>query len=328
MPDQLLVTPNFNDEKQKTIRDRLQDDVSGIEFLSSAADKERKKLLKQADILFVFTPDREFQDDEFDLLQNARFMQLISAGADHIPYHKIPEHITIASNAGAYARPIAEHVLAMSLALAKRLMEEHHNMKEGEFNQYNHSNLALYNSTVGILGFGGIGKAAAHLFRACGSRIFAMNTSGKSDEPADFIGTMDELKTILEASNIVVISLPLNHNTREMIGKKQLEWMKPGGILINVARGEIINQKELYEYLEQHPDFKAGLESWWVEPVRHGKFELDYPFLELPNVLASPHNSAIVKGIMKHGIDKAAKNIQKYLNGESFKGKIIREDYI
>jgi glycerate dehydrogenase len=328
MSDQLLVTANFNEEKQKIIRNRLQDDVAGIEFLASASEKERKKLLKQADILFVFTPDREFRDDEFDLLQNARFMQLTSAGADHIPYHRIPEHITIASNAGAYAKPIAEHTLAMSLALAKRLMEEHRNMKKGEFNQYNRSNLALFDSTVGILGFGGIGKAAARLFRACGAHIFAMNTSGKSDEPVDFIGTMDDLKTILESSDIVVISLPLNNHTRGMIGKRQLEWMKPGGILINVARGEIVNQKDLYEYLEQHPDFKAGLESWWVEPVRHGKFELDYPFLELPNVLASPHNSAIVTGIMEHGIGEAAKNIQKYLRGESFKGKITRQDYI
>jgi glycerate dehydrogenase len=254
-------------------------------------------------------------------------MQLISAGADHIPYHKIPGHITIASNTGAYAKPIAEHVLAMSLTSAKRLREEHHNMKKGEFNQYNHPNMALYNSTVGILGFGGIGKTAARLFRAFGARIFAMNTSGKSSEPTDFVGTMDDLKMILKSSDIVVLSLPLNNHTRGLIGKEQLNWMKPDGILVNVARGEIINQKELYEHLKQYPSFKAGLESWWVEPVRHGRFELDYPFLELPNVLASPHNSAVVPGIMEHGVDEAAKNIQKYLHGEPFKGEVCRKYY-
>jgi glycerate dehydrogenase len=328
MSDHLLVTADTNAEKQKIIRSRLQNDEITIKFLAPANDNDRSQLLQQADLLLSFVPQRELHDNEFNQLQNARFMQLTSAGADHIPYRNIPVDITIASNTGAYAKPMAEHVLAMSLTLAKRLREEHHHMKNGEFNQYSNPNLALYNATIGFLGFGGTGKAAARLFRAFGSRIFAMNTSGESSEPADFIGTIDDLRMILESSDTVVLSLPLNNHTRRLIGKKQLEWMKSDGILINVARGGIINQKELYEHLKKYSNFKAGLESWWVEPVRHGSFELDYPFLDLPNVLASPHNSSVVEGIMEHGIDEAAKNIQRYVRGESFKGKVCREDYI
>lgn len=328
MPQHLVVTASMNAEQERIIRKRFQDEDVTVSFLQSAKDEDRAALLKQADVLLMFIPHREFEEDEYELLGNIRFIQLTSAGADHIPYHKFPNHITMASNTGAYANPIAEHVLAMSLSQAKCLREEHRNMKKGEFNQYNDPNLALYHSTVGIVGFGGIGKAAARLFRALGSRIFAMNTSGQSNKPANFIGTPDDLKFILKESDIVVLSLPLNNHTRGLIGKDQLEWMKPEAILINVARGGIINQKELYEHLKQNPGFKAGLESWWMEPVRHGRFELDYPFLELPNVLASPHNSSVVAGIMEHGVDEAAKNILRYLNGDPIKGEIDREDYI
>lgn len=327
MPDQLLVTTELDESQQKLVRELLETDEITIQFLHSLSGKQRKTSLKNADILLTLNPLHDLEEDEFSLLQNVEFIQLISAGADHFPYPKIAEDITIASNPGAYAEPIAEHVVAMALALAKRLQEEHQNMQQGEFNQF-HFNKSIKDSTIGILGFGGIGKATANLFRAFGSRIFAMNTSGKSEDPTDFIGTPQDLKHILESSDIVVLSLPLNNDTRGLIGKEQLEWMKEDAILINVARGEIINQQQLYEHLKQNPDFKAGLESWWIEPLRHGSFELDYPFLELPNVLASPHNSSMVPGVMQHGIAEAVENIKRYMKGKPIKGEINRENFV
>ena len=323
----ILVTTDLDESQQKLINERISAEGKTVDFLYSLSEENRQAALKNAEILLTLNPLHDLEEAEFELLKNVQFIQLISAGADHFPYQKVPEDITIASNPGAYAEPIAEHVVAMALDLAKRLRKEHQNMQRGEFNQF-HFNKSIKDSTIGILGFGGIGKATAHLFRAFGSQIFALNTSGQSEKPTDFIGTTDDLQHILESSDIIVLSLPLNNDTRGLIGKEQLEWMKSDAILINVARGEIIDQKDLYEHLENHPDFKAGLESWWVEPLRHGSFELEYPFLELPNVLASPHNSSIVPGALEHGISEAMENIKQYLKGESIKGKINRENFI
>jgi len=322
----VLVTTEVNENQQNIIQNILDSDKATVNFLHAISAKQRNKILETADILLTFDPFRDLSEQEYNHLNHIQFIQLISAGADHLKYGKIPLTVKIASNSGAYAEPIAEHVVAMTLHHAKRLGEEHQNMVNGQFNQFT-QNKFIKECTVGILGFGGIGKATARLFRSFGAQIFAMNTRGKSEETTDFIGTMEDLHHILASSDIVVISLPLNKHTRNLIGQKELKSMKSDGILINVARGEIIRQKDLYEHLKARKAFKAGLESWWVEPLRHGSFELEYPLLDLPNVLAAPHNSSMVPGNMNHGFKEAAKNINKYLHGKSYKGKINRENY-
>jgi glycerate dehydrogenase len=221
---------------------------------------------------------------------------------------------------------MAEHVMAMTLALAKNLFREHQNLANGAFNQ-SKPNRMLRGMVCGILGFGGIGKATATLMRSFGMRINAVNTSGRTEAPVEFIGTLNDLHSILSSSDVVVVSLPLTKRTRGLIGKRELAWMKNDAILINVARGAIIDEAALYEHLKEHPDFKAGLDAWWIEPFTHGMFTTNYPFFSLPNVAGSPHNSAIVRGINEEGIRRAVENIQRFWNREPVRGVVRREDY-
>src|SRR6266550_2712674 len=322
----IVVTYNASPE-QKALLLEVLESLATLTFLNEIQSAQREQTLERADVLLSWNFPREILPHEYPRLQHVTLIQLVTAGADHMPFAELPSHIIVASNPGAYATPMAEHILAMTLALAKRLLIEHQKLRNGEFDDHT-LNRSLSGTTAGILGFGGTGRATARLMRAFGMHIYALNQSGTSTEPADFFGTLQDLEHVLRASDVVVISLPLTRTTKGLIGKKELAWMKPDAILVNVARGAILDEEALYTHLKSHPTFMAGIDAWWTEPFIHGTFRMEYPFLDLPNVLGSPHNSAIVPNVLMDATRQATENVKRFLKGEKVLGIARREDYL
>lgn len=321
----VAVTSRVNEEYIKINSDVLGADATLV-FSHQVAQDERAALVVGAEVLIGWNPATELPAGTLASLPGLTFIQLLSAGADEVDFTAIPDHVTLAGNAGAYAAPIAEHGVAMALALARRLPQRHAALAAGNFNRRERL-ITLDGSVCAILGYGGIGAATAALMRALGARIYAINSTGQSPDPVDFAGTLADLDQVLTAADVLVIALPLTNKTRNLIGARELSLMKPTAILVNVARGAIINEHALYEHLRQNPQFMAGIDAWWHEPGLSGTFRTDYPFFGLPNVLGSPHNSSIVPGVLTGAVRKAAENVRRHLRGEPVTGVMRREDY-
>lgn len=289
--------------------------VADVVFLPELSETFRKDVLRTTRAVLTYHPIRDLGVDAVQKLENCGLMQCLTAGIDYLSFVNLPDHIAVAYNAGAYAEPMAEHVVAMALSAAKRLAGEQQLMRQGEFNQFVPTK-RIAGMTCGILGYGETGQEVARIMRALGMNILAINRSGKTDEPVEFIGTLADVDRVLAASDVVVITLALTKKTERLICAEQLSKMKSGAILINVARGEIVDEDNLYEHLVTNPGFTACLEAWWIEPIRHGRFETAHPFLDLPNVIASPHNSAMTDGALITAAERGAQNVLRFLRGQ------------
>ena len=326
MTTNVLVTYK-PDDKERKIFQQILGEFAEIKYLSQTYEQKRHELLKQADVIIALSfSKKEIDSREISHLPNLRFIQLVYAGADNVPFNIIPEEIILASNVGAFAEPVAEHVLALVLALAKNITPNHRMLGEGKFDRTGF-NQELRGGVCAIIGFGGNGEAIARTMQAMGMKIFGINRSGTTDAPIESVGKASDLTKALETSDVVVVTTPLNRETRDLIGRKELEWMKDDAILINVGRGAVINQKALYDHLKFHPNFRAGIDTWWSEPAGRGALALDFPFFELPNIIGSPHCADHVPQSMPGATRKALENVKRFLLGNNIRGVLDRNDY-
>lgn len=328
MRDERVVVVSYQaDEEHARISSEVLGRDASVVFVRQLPEPERLAALSWAEAVIGWNPPRELPAGALARAPGLRFVQLMSAGADSVDFTALPPGVTLAGNVGAYAKPIAEHVLAMTLALARRLPQRHAGLAAGDFNQRDLL-ITLDGAVCAILGLGGIGTATAALMRALGARIHAVNTSGATSEQVEFVGTLADLDRVLAIANVLVLSLPLTRATRGLIGARELSLMRPDAILVNVARGGLIDERALYQHLVASPRFCAGIDAWWHEPGRGAGFRSDFPFLDLPNVIGSPHNSGIVPGVLPGAARRAAENVLRFLRGQPVTGVMHPADYL
>ncbi|HOO65160.1 MAG TPA: 2-hydroxyacid dehydrogenase, partial [Synergistaceae bacterium] len=313
---------------QRSLAENILGSLASFSELPKLREKARKEALEKTSILFCksFAPG-EIPSSEISLLSRLSLVQLLFAGADNVPFREIPEKALVASNAGGFAEPLAEHVLALALALGKKLMPLHNRMREGVFDSSEES-LFFCGKVCGIIGYGGNGRAIGKLMKGLGMRVEGINRTGKPEAFCDVMGTWKNFHEMLPRWDVVVLTLPLTEKTRSIIGEEELQLMRKNAIFINVGRGALVEQGALYEHLRRFPQFLAGIDTWWAEPVHSGGFALEYPFLELPNLMASPHRADHVPEMSVYPMRKALENITAHLRGEPLRGVLRREEYL
>ena len=237
--------------------------------------------------------------------------------------------VLFTNSAGIHGPPIAETVLAMLLYFARGLDVAVRAQREGRWSATEYwaadaPVTELGGSTVGIVGLGGIGREVARRVACMGSRVLALRRrpSSSSSDPTGPEVAMGEpgLARILRESDYVVLAVPETDETRGMISRDRLFEMKPGSVLINVARGTIVDEEGLLAALDQGPLRGAGLDVYATEPLPSG-----HPFYAHPKVLMTPHVSATTRRFWERESALIAENLTRFARGKPLKNLVDKQ---
>lgn len=225
--------------------------------------------------------------------------------------------VVVTNSAGIHAEPIADSVLAMALHFARGLdfavrAQAERRWDRSPFDAAGAPIREVEELTVGILGLGGIGRAAARRFAALGARVLATRRSGtEAPEGVELLRGEGALHRLLEASDVLVVAVPDTPATRGVIGRAELERLPPGAVLVNVARGRVVDEEALGEALRGGRLRGAALDVFAREPLPPAS-----PLWDLPNVLVTPHVSGTSHRFWRRETDLVVENARRYLAGE------------
>jgi phosphoglycerate dehydrogenase-like enzyme len=253
-----------------------------------------------------------------------RLVQSVATGVELIDLSALPKSCAVC-NAFGHETAIAEYIVMVMLALHHRLFAISGEFRDGgswatSWVQSGTPHGEVRGTTLGIVGFGRVGREVARRAAPFGCRILAANRSPRDAEPGvERIYPMSELDRMLPLCDTVAICTALGPETTGLIDARRLGLLKPSAVLINIARGQVIDEDALYAALRDGKIGGAAIDVWWqypnpAEPTRRGS---RHPFHELPNVIVTPHNSGWTAGMVRRRWDEIADNIHRFCRGDS-----------
>lgn len=258
-----------------------------------------------------------------ELAPKLRWVQAFSAGLEHIDAAGLVRRgIALTTAAGVGAAPIAEFALGRLLEVWKETRAIEHMQRERRFTRP--PGRLLAGSTLGVVGLGAIGSAIAVRARALGMRVIATRRRwqpGQTSPLADELYGPDGLERLLEASDAVVLCAPDSPRTRDLIDARALGRMKSGAVLVNVARGTLIDEKALIAALQSGRLRAAILDVTRVEPLPAGD-----PLWDAPNLYLSPHCAVSPDAYVERMLDFLAENVARWLRGEPLANRVSEDD--
>ncbi len=295
----------------------------------SGISSEALEAVRGAEIYAGFGLPRElFLAATEGVAARLRWVHSGAAGVGALLYPEmLAADVVITNSAGIHAPPMAETVIAAALHFARGIdfavrSQAGHAWDQSRFEGVDSPIVELSGATMGILGFGGIGREVARRARALGMRVLATRRSAAGSEADAEVLRGDEagMKRVLQESDVVVIALPSTGETRALIGSRQLALVKPGAVIINVARGNIIVTADLIAALQAGRLRGAALDVFEQEPL-----PADSPLWELPNVLVLPHVSATTARFWERELDLILDNFGRYLRGAPLRNTVDKQ---
>ena len=274
----------------------------------STAQEKFSTLLADAEVIYGRIP-RNFVTRAPGL----KWIQLMTAGVNMFIDAEVAESpVKITTIRGVQSTPIAEFVFALMLMFVKQTHACFQMKQDNVWKSLSPGELR--GKTVGIIGLGSIGREVARLAKAFGMTVIATRRSAGPDERAKYVYKLlpsAQIKRLMAESDFVVIAIPLTRETTKLIGEAELRAMKSTSYLINIARGNVIDEEALIRTLEEKRIAGAGLDVFSAEPLPPTS-----RLWELPNVILSPHIAGMFEDRAEQAIGMFLVNLKRYLNGK------------
>lgn len=306
-----LIEPlNIRQEVLDRLSAKLRED--GHTFVSydtlSRDENEQAERVKDSDIVMI--ANHPFRADVIAQAEKLQMLDVAFTGIDHVDTDACKErNITVCNAAGYSTQTVAELILGMAVCALRNIAKANDVVRRGGTSA-GIGGREICGKTVGIIGLGAIGTAAAKLFLAFGAKVIAFNRSEKEEAKALGI-EYKSLDDVLRESDIISLNLPNNKETKGIISAEKIALMKKSAVFINCARGPIVDNKALADALNNDELAFACLDVYDMEPP----LPEDYPILHAKNTLLTPHQAFISEEAMKRRAKIVFDNVYAYLEG-------------
>lgn len=282
------------------------------EYPATSAEQTVARL---ADATIAITNKVLLRRETLEQLPRLKMVAVAATGTDNVDIACCRERGIVVSNIRNYSvHTVPEHVFMLMLALRRNLLAFRDDLRNGawqkseQFCLFTHPLRDLFGSTLGIIGHGAIGKAVEQIALAFGMKVLLAEHKGVTEVRAGYTA----FDTVLRDSDVISLHLPLNEQTRHLIGAAEFACMKPGALLINTARGGLVDEAALLDALRSGRIGGAGFDVLAKEPPTQGHPLLD---LDLPNFILTPHIAWSGREAMQTLADQLIANIEAYAAG-------------
>jgi phosphoglycerate dehydrogenase-like enzyme len=259
-----------------------------------------------------------------DQLPSLKWVQSHSAGVDHYlkdplfaqAEHATPANVLLTTASGVHAINMSEFILMMMLALAHRMNGAYNMQRQQRWDDADQLFMPreLYGATVGLIGYGAIGRRTASLCHSLGMYVLALRRSTKHEPAGVTFYTREQLLEFLGRCDFVVLSAPLTQETYHILDEVALAALKPTAYLVNIARGNLVDEQALIAALRQCRLAGAALDVFAQEPLPG-----DSPLWQLDNVILTPHIAGITPNYERRATEIFADNIRRFVAGQPLK---------
>jgi D-3-phosphoglycerate dehydrogenase / 2-oxoglutarate reductase len=261
--------------------------------------------IRDFEVVINIRSSSKFTSRVFDACPRMKLLSIWGTGTDNVDLPAAVSHgVTVVNTPGVSAISIAEHTLMLMLAVARRIVTLHQGVVTGGWPRG--QSIQMHGKTAGVIGLGAIGRQFARIAQGIGMRVVAWTMHPNPALGFDLV-PFDEL---LRVSDVVSLHLRLSSDTVGFLGRAQFDLMKPTVILVNTARGPIVDEPALVEALTARRIAGAGLDVFDIEPLPPG-----HPLTKLDNVVLTPHCAGVTPEVLEAGLALALDNIHSFLNG-------------